>query len=552
MNRDAFTNRADLSAYLDGQLTPEQAARVERALQTDPQLRAELKALDATRRLLGDLPRQKAPEGLLEAVMERAERERLLHAPEPTARSHPLRWVRPVAAAAIIVLTVGLGLHLHHVLSKEDWVSQQHPKVAHGPADYAVDLARDIPEPEAPSPRSLPPAPERPAPAVAAGPQPEPPTAAVPQASTEDTLPVARGKADTAAGAAPAPTEEAGRAPLPTLTEPSDGKVDRDEHQPWAAPLQRRTPAAMAMPSVPPAPSAERVRREAVADEVLVGQAAVAAQVVTLTAADVEETAALVKQWLQRRGIRPMAAEPEQAGGDDGLMARCNTFFEYQVTVDSGAVELVFHVPAGEAPAVIEGLRGAAAMAGRAPARDDDADGDALTVMSDRAGRRGQTPPPAPSAGLRIVDRDRSRYAIVGSDSPVIGGPAGGAGGMDGPGPRGADLYGAGFRGAGMYGPGGQAANKPAMQGQDTLTCADAGHQPVLFDAAYLEEAPHTWLRQLLASGPAATQPAATQPETAASQAASLMGRLTRVVVIIAPAEVPPSPAEPASRPAAP
>ncbi|MFW6154802.1 MAG: anti-sigma factor family protein, partial [Planctomycetota bacterium] len=188
MNHEDLTDRADLSAYLDGQLPPEQAARVERALAADPDLRAELKALDATRGLLGDLPPEKAPDGMLEVVMEQAERRRLLHAPEPSAHGRRFRWIRGLAAAAIIVLTVGLGLHLHHVLSEGDWVSQQ-PKTAHGTAEEGGEpLARDLPEPESGATTS------RPLPSVVAPESAEPPTVAA--SPTAEGRPVRRAKGD--------------------------------------------------------------------------------------------------------------------------------------------------------------------------------------------------------------------------------------------------------------------------------------------------------------------------------------------------------------------
>lgn len=50
-----------LSSYLDGQLNPSESARLETRLSSDPNLRAAMDDLRATRRLLRQLPSRKAP-----------------------------------------------------------------------------------------------------------------------------------------------------------------------------------------------------------------------------------------------------------------------------------------------------------------------------------------------------------------------------------------------------------------------------------------------------------------------------------------------------------
>lgn len=108
---------SQLSAFLDGQLPPDQAQRVAAALEKDPTLCAELKGLEATRNLVRKLPRESAPASLLGSVMQQIEREHLLTAPA-TRTGEPLRWVRHLATAAIILLGVGLGVYLYDSLSK--------------------------------------------------------------------------------------------------------------------------------------------------------------------------------------------------------------------------------------------------------------------------------------------------------------------------------------------------------------------------------------------------------------------------------------------------
>lgn len=99
----------DLSAYLDGELPPEGRERVERALDRDPDLRAELRRLEKLRKVMLRHGRAEAPFGLAARVLEAV-------ADEPVPRvSWWSRWRRPfglpieglaVAAAALLVVVV--------------------------------------------------------------------------------------------------------------------------------------------------------------------------------------------------------------------------------------------------------------------------------------------------------------------------------------------------------------------------------------------------------------------------------------------------------------
>lgn len=57
----SFRDVEKLSAYLDGQLKPSEAARLESRLQTEPELASILKDLRQTRSLLRQLPQRRAP-----------------------------------------------------------------------------------------------------------------------------------------------------------------------------------------------------------------------------------------------------------------------------------------------------------------------------------------------------------------------------------------------------------------------------------------------------------------------------------------------------------
>jgi len=101
--------REQLSAYLDGELNEADRRRVEQALAGDETLSAELETLRATRDLVHSLPRAEAPEGFVDRVLAQAERRRLVGGPETAARPDPWRAVRWVAAAAVVLIAVGVG-----------------------------------------------------------------------------------------------------------------------------------------------------------------------------------------------------------------------------------------------------------------------------------------------------------------------------------------------------------------------------------------------------------------------------------------------------------
>ncbi len=89
-----------LSALLDGELPPEEEARLRELLAVRPDLREELRELEAVVGIVRDIPGETAPEGFRAAVMARL----------PAARRRPRVFLLvPLAAAATLLLAVYLA-----------------------------------------------------------------------------------------------------------------------------------------------------------------------------------------------------------------------------------------------------------------------------------------------------------------------------------------------------------------------------------------------------------------------------------------------------------
>ena len=125
-----------LSAYLDGELSPQEARRVEEAVQADADLAKELAGLRATRDLLRKLPRHRAPADFVERVVAQAERVRLMEAPPVRAQDRPTAWARYLATAAVLLIAAGVGV----VITVALWNNVKAPTpgdtgtIAHSPA----------------------------------------------------------------------------------------------------------------------------------------------------------------------------------------------------------------------------------------------------------------------------------------------------------------------------------------------------------------------------------------------------------------------------------
>lgn len=109
---------ADLSAYLDGELSPERARQVERLLEESEDARRLLEELRAVARNLGDLPRMRAPEGLAERIRHAAEGWVRPAQRSPATGLRVLRLVtRVVASAAVLVVCMYTGWIMHDRLA---------------------------------------------------------------------------------------------------------------------------------------------------------------------------------------------------------------------------------------------------------------------------------------------------------------------------------------------------------------------------------------------------------------------------------------------------
>jgi site-specific recombinase XerC len=110
-----------LSAYLDGELSDAERARVEAALEQDPQLVRLLAQLRATRKLLHGLDRSQAGEDFVSRVMARVERRDLLGRSMEMAAPQARHWTRWLAAAAVLLVTAGVGVFVATVINSPDF-----------------------------------------------------------------------------------------------------------------------------------------------------------------------------------------------------------------------------------------------------------------------------------------------------------------------------------------------------------------------------------------------------------------------------------------------
>ncbi len=112
---------AVLSAYLDGELSPGQAEKIERRLAEDPSMRQLLNELGQVSQMVRELGRTKAPDGLADEVTQRLERDLLLDRSDVLAElagEKHLRLRRFATAAAMVMLIGAIGTIIYHVLSK--------------------------------------------------------------------------------------------------------------------------------------------------------------------------------------------------------------------------------------------------------------------------------------------------------------------------------------------------------------------------------------------------------------------------------------------------
>ncbi|MCD6365014.1 MAG: zf-HC2 domain-containing protein, partial [Planctomycetes bacterium] len=116
-------NQDDLSAYLDGELGEADAKRVEEALSHDPALARRLDQIRTLREMVLSMPPHKAPDNLIETIVQRAERNSLMGPTAPAQRGTKLRWLGYGLAAAVLVLAACLTATVMHDL----WAPEESP-----------------------------------------------------------------------------------------------------------------------------------------------------------------------------------------------------------------------------------------------------------------------------------------------------------------------------------------------------------------------------------------------------------------------------------------
>jgi len=119
-----------LNAYLDGQLSPAKAQKVEKLLAEDPDARQMLAQLRSVAAMVHSLPRCQAPKDLAEGVITALERDSLLDKSEVLAElagQKHLRLRRFIAAAAMILLVGAAAMMTYNVLRDPFMASTSQP-----------------------------------------------------------------------------------------------------------------------------------------------------------------------------------------------------------------------------------------------------------------------------------------------------------------------------------------------------------------------------------------------------------------------------------------
>lgn len=120
-----------LLGYVEGDLSPADAARVEKLLADDPRLRTLLEAMRCDRQALRAMPPEAVPAGLMEQITLRLERRMLLDEPTPveqtrrdrqTFRLH--RTLIYSGLAAMILISAGVVLSTLMSTTPTDWMQQ--------------------------------------------------------------------------------------------------------------------------------------------------------------------------------------------------------------------------------------------------------------------------------------------------------------------------------------------------------------------------------------------------------------------------------------------
>jgi hypothetical protein len=136
-----------ISAYLDGQLSPREHARLESRLKTDSQLRLALEQMRRTRALLRSLPKVRAPRNYVLTPQ-------MVHPRRQAPRSYPvLRLVATMASFLFVLVLIGDFLGLGRASSPQIAALTEEPmaQVLEAPSeegDTSIESAAPAAEPE--------------------------------------------------------------------------------------------------------------------------------------------------------------------------------------------------------------------------------------------------------------------------------------------------------------------------------------------------------------------------------------------------------------------
>jgi hypothetical protein len=134
-----------ISAYLDGELTPDERAEAERLLESSSQLRADLEDFSRLSDLIRALPRESAPPELAAAIRAKAEEQSLLAARPVMRRSFRREIVSALVGGAVTAAAWLMMVQTHPTSGPELPANRSAPVAARGEPSAAGALAFSAP-----------------------------------------------------------------------------------------------------------------------------------------------------------------------------------------------------------------------------------------------------------------------------------------------------------------------------------------------------------------------------------------------------------------------
>lgn len=134
-----------ISAYLDGELTPDERAEAERLLEASSQLRADLEDFSRLSDLIRALPRESAPPELAAAIRAKAEEQSLLAARPAMRRSFRREIVSALVGGAVTAAAWLMMVQTHPTSGPQLPANRSAPVAARGEPSAAGALAFSAP-----------------------------------------------------------------------------------------------------------------------------------------------------------------------------------------------------------------------------------------------------------------------------------------------------------------------------------------------------------------------------------------------------------------------